>query len=97
MIYSVWNVGDKKFHYYEVQAASDVKTNTPGPEHIPDASTLLGVSVYDAMWPLPKNAKFIGKGDIAKGHIATTEQRNPSAKNMFFLVAAAGAAYLVFS
>ena len=96
MIYSVWNVNEKLFHYYE---GNDVttKTNTETPKHIPTSKSMLGVSVYDALWPLPKTSQLIGKGTQAKGHVASLEQNSNTAISWGAFAAIAIGSYLVLS
>lgn len=68
MIYSVWNQGKSLYDYYESPNVQQ-KLNTPKPTHL--ASKPFGLTVDQAAWPLPGNAKYTGSGDLAKGRIAS--------------------------
>ena len=67
MMYSVWNQGQKGYDYYQTQTPHN-KVNSRSPGHIPTKT--LGATVPQAAWPLPAGAKLIGRGDIARGHVA---------------------------
>lgn len=68
MMYSVWNQGAKAFDYYETPEQQQV-LNTPSPKHI--HSRGLGATLDQALWPLPQHATKVGRGEFAKGKIAS--------------------------
>jgi hypothetical protein len=68
MIYSVWNQGKELYDYYESPEVNN-KLNTPKPKHLKNKP--FGLTVTQAAWPLPSNARYVGSGDIAKGKIAS--------------------------
>lgn len=68
MIFSVYNDAAKSYDYYESPGA--------GPTHAPPATHVrsgnaLGATPEEAAWPLPPNVRMVGRGDAAKGRIAT--------------------------
>ncbi len=70
MIYSVWDHAERVYHYYQTPDRS-AATSAPKPAHLRSAK--LGNSPEQAAWPLPSNAKRVGKGKYPKGHIASTK------------------------
>ena len=68
MNYSVWNHADRLYHYYQTPDRS-AATSAPTPAHLRPAK--LGATPEQAGWPLPSNAKPVGKGKYPKGHIAS--------------------------
>lgn len=70
-IYSVWNQASGMFDYYEAPKAQ-AKLNVEKPTHIMHRN--LGVTVDQAAWPLPSDAKKVGSGTEAIGRVATTRR-----------------------
>lgn len=68
MIYSVWNQGAGAFDYYQDDRVQAV-LNAEAPTHI--ASRALGSTVEQAAWPLPADARPIGRGDVPMGRVAS--------------------------
>ena len=68
MIYSVWDHADRNYKYYETPEKSSA-TSAPKPMHLKPST--LGMDPEKASWPLPSNAKFIGRGKYPKGFIAS--------------------------
>jgi hypothetical protein len=66
MIYSVWDAGSRSYDYYQTAAAPP--TAPPEPTHL--RKEALGLAPEDAAWPLPGDARWIGRGKEAKGKIA---------------------------
>ena len=67
MIYSVWNQGAKAYDYYQSSAQQN-GANTPSPSHL--KKTSLGMTPEQAAWPLPSDARKLGRGAFPKGRIA---------------------------
>lgn len=69
MTYSVWDPASRMYDYYATPAAAkDVEV--PSSKHL-RGDTPIGLPAEGAAWPLPANAKRIGRGRIAKGMIAS--------------------------
>lgn len=67
MRYSVWNIGEGCFDYYDTpqQATS---SNVEKPTHL--VQRTLGATVEQAAWPLPSGAVLVGSGPHAEGRVA---------------------------
>jgi hypothetical protein len=65
-LYSVWNPQTAAYDYYE--APGDAAA-VPNPKHLRQKD--LGTSVTASGWPLPAGARWVGRGDTAKGQIST--------------------------
>ena len=69
MMYSVWDHAARIYHYYETPDSS-AATSAPKPAHLRSAHKL-GLSPERAAWPLPSDAKPVGRGKYPKGMIAS--------------------------
>lgn len=69
-MFSVWDHANRVYKYYESPEAS-AATSAPKPAHLRSAT--LGMSPEEAAWPLPSNAKFVGRGKYPRGQIASTQ------------------------
>jgi hypothetical protein len=67
MIYSIWNQGARRFDYFETREENG-KANAEPPSHLRPGK--LGVTMQQAAWLLPVDAKPIGSGPYAQGRIA---------------------------
>lgn len=67
-MYSVWDHAARVYNYYRTPDTS-AATSSPKPAHLRSAT--LGLSPEKAAWPLPSNARLVGKGKYPKGHIAS--------------------------
>lgn len=67
MMYSVWDHAARAYNYYRTPETS-AATSAPKPAHL--RSARLGLSPEQAAWPLPSNARLVGKGKYPKGFIA---------------------------
>lgn len=67
MMFSVWNQGAEAFDYYEDGRAQDV-LNVEKPAHL--VNRTLGSTVDQAAWPLPSDARLVGRGPVPVGRIA---------------------------
>lgn len=72
MMYSVWDHADRSYKYYRTPD-NDAATSSPKPAHL--KATALGLSPEQAAWPLPFNARPVGKGKYPKGFIASKQSR----------------------
>lgn len=68
MMYSVWNQGAGVFDYYEDSRTQDT-LNAPMPAHV--GHRTLGLTVDQAAWPLPADARKVGEGGVAIGRVAS--------------------------
>jgi hypothetical protein len=68
MIYSVWNQSVRLYDYYETPEVVSV-VNAPQPKHL--RATKLGMTPPQASWPLPPFARRTGRGQLARGRIAS--------------------------
>jgi hypothetical protein len=93
MLYSVYNPQTSAYDYYQASGDADA---LPSPKHLRPKE--LGVPVTQAGWPLPPDARWVGRGDIAKGQVATPlgDAGLSSSTNTLALVALLGAAYLLW-
>ena len=67
-MYSVWDHAERAYDYYRTPSNS-AATSSPKPAHLRSAA--LGLSPDQAAWPLPSDARRVGKGKYPKGHIAS--------------------------
>jgi len=66
--YSVWRHGLRRYDYYQTPEV-DHATASGRPAHLRQTNRL-GVPPSKAAWPLPANAKLVGHGEQAIGHVA---------------------------
>jgi len=68
MQYSVWRPAEAVYDYYEDTLATAA---FPVPDHLRGASGKVGLPAEAAGWPLPSDARKTGRGNVARGMIAT--------------------------
>ncbi len=67
-MYSVWNQPAGLFDYYEDSRTQEA-LNAPVPKHV--GNRTLGLTIDQAAWPLPVDARKVGSGDVAIGRVAS--------------------------
>ena len=67
MIYSRWNTINGGYDYFE--GPGDRPMGNDLPKVVLPNSSPIGVASVDAGRPMPKSAKYVGKGPVAKGAI----------------------------
>lgn len=92
--FSVFNQQTKAYDYYD--APTPVSDAPPTPGHLRPKD--LGVAVTTAGWPLPAGAKWVGRGDTARGQVATPmgDDGASSSTSMLSILALAAAAFLIW-
>jgi len=69
MQYSVWRPAHGAYDYYEDSLAT---AEFPVPNHLRGASGgQVGLPAEAAGWPLPRDARKTGRGNVARGMVAT--------------------------
>lgn len=66
MLYSVWDPSARSYDYYQTAAAAP--TAPPDPTHLERKA--LGLATEEAAWPLPSDARWVGRGAVARGVVA---------------------------
>lgn len=67
--YSVWNYDTKRYDYYVDGARSG--THAPAPPRARGPKGDLGATPDQSAWPLPKTARKVGSGSVARGRVAS--------------------------
>ncbi len=69
MIYSVWNQAARAFDHFESPTVTH-RAAAPRPAHLRSTSKV-GTHPEAAAWPLPSDAKRVGRGPTPKGFVAS--------------------------
>lgn len=92
MRYSVWNQQTSAFDYYDAPVpASDAP---PNPKHLKARG--MGLAPNEAGWPLPPNAKWVGRGPAAQGYVATSGADAGAPVNWIAIIGFGAAALLLW-
>ena len=70
-MYSVMNTRSRQYDYYDDGKTEPWHTGKPVQ---PSAASSLGAVPEEAAWRLPSGAKYIGSGETAKGHVASSSR-----------------------
>ena len=70
MIFSVWNAPARAYDYYESRGTPVSLSGPPTPAHLRKRPAL-GISPGAAGWPLPSDARMVGRGPYARGAVAS--------------------------
>lgn len=93
MLYSVWNQGARQYDYYEAPGV-EARANVEPPKHIP--ARPLGASVTEAAWRMPAGAMQVGRGEYARGRIASLGAADGGTRSLTPVLLLAAAAYVLW-
>lgn len=71
MIFSVWNAPARAYDYYDSPGTPASLSGPETPSHLRKRPAL-GIAPSSAAWPLPSDARMVGRGPYARGAVATS-------------------------